>query len=276
MPRTNPRKQKTPVKHGWMTKRNDVRIVRGRRPSRPALGSSRPVIFTRNLSSNAFFPDKFATVVCTSMQGFIGTANATLSLGNYMSVNVNSIFQPFNTAYPMTGNIALNPSFHATLNQGFFINDSPIGYTLLASLYNNYRVMNYELEITTQPQATNDVVRACMIPLGADQIPSVALANINLNVLESQPYTIATTCVANSPSTSNTLTIKGDVWRDLGLSYAQYYAGTNPVTGPPSSALSDYVGYYLQAMSSNNAQPVAVTAKLRQYIIFSDLKGAVI
>lgn len=250
--------------------------------TRPPRGTSYPLVFTRNLSGNSFFPDKFGTVVVTTLHGYWAAGAMTAAAGNYFTLLANGIFSPFGagTYFFTTGTGTATFASNGTLIQGESINVSPMGYTsLFSSLYNYYRVYKYKIEISIVPQSAADGIRLVVVPLGAEEIPSPAAGSVNLRVLEQQPCARAKNCFSgvtvgsSAVGGSNTIIIEGYCNNDLGLTYAQYK--DLPMTGignNPTTSIQDWIGFYAQQLNgSNNASPVTCEIKLSQYVEFSDI-----
>jgi len=269
MPRTNSRKQKTPVKNAWANKSRKLKVIR------PAYGNTVAVRATRSIFSNQVFPNKYRFDSCLTMQGYIPVASVNSGYGNYMSVNVNSYLNPFATTYRFTNAanvpVGFTAAFRGTLQTGFTIGQNPYGYSVIAQIWEYYKVYKYEIEVCVQPEATADVCRLVVLPLGQEEIPSVSTTN--LNVLECQEYAQAKTCAANSSSSGNTIKFVGYPNRDLGLTYTQYSIGQNPLSGAPGTSTSDYVGILVNELFSTNSQALIVSIKLRQYVECTGLLG---
>jgi hypothetical protein len=136
--------------------------------------------------------------------------------------------------------------------------------------------MAYKVVVTVNPAQAADTCRLVVLPMGGEEIPSTSAGSVNLRVLEEQPYALATTCssgVASGPTISNTLTLSGCPYKDLGLTRQQYYdAPPTSVASQPAASIEDFVGIYLQQLNgTGNGQALSVQIKLEQICQFSDL-----
>lgn len=257
-------------------KGREKRVVGG--VKRGSRGNSKPVKLYNTINSNVVFPDRLEVNLTTTMCGYIPASLSTAAAGNYMSIMLNSIVGPFNTpTFPMTlGTTTYSYGFHASLVQGYLITANPLGFTPLQSLYTNYRVIAYRLEVTVSPANSSDTCRLVVLPLGAEEIPSTSAANVDLRVIEEQPYALSCTCatnVASGPGFNNTLVLSGAPYKDLGLTREQYLsAGYQTSLGSlPAANITDYAGIFLQQLNgTNNASPLVITCRLTQIVILED------
>lgn len=263
-----PKKNKS---YAQKTKKNGVR-------PRQRESGSRTVVMSRSMSMHPAFPDRVETTVCTCMDAYYPIGRLTAAAGNYFTILANSVSAPFasSTFVMTTGTASYTFGNNSLLIQGFVIGNSPMGLTEYQVLYNFYKVKRYRIEICVVPASQSDSLRLVAIPLGADEIPSAAAANVNLRVLEAQPKAKAMTIsssVASGPGPDNTLILANTCWQDVGKTQAEYM-GTDDVrviTATPVGQ-QDFVGVFLQELNgTNNTSVVSIQVKLVQEVIFYDL-----
>lgn len=246
---------------------------------KPARGSTRPLVISRNLRTNAWLPERMETVLTQSVDMYWGIGAMTAAAGNFFNLMV-SCQTPFTgTTYGM-GTIP-GPTFAANMSpvQGSTLLASPMGWVSLSGLYTNYRVKRYRLEITVMPQSASDSTRLVVFPIGGEQIPSAAAASVNLRVLEAQPYARAKTCTSGTVASdggSNTIVYYGDVAKDLGKSHQDYMGLPDVAIGTTTAAipasLQDFIGVFAQQLNgANNVGVVTCQVKLSQDIEFYEL-----
>jgi hypothetical protein len=222
-------------------------------------------------SAKAVFPERYVTTFTNSINAYFPIGYMTASAGNYFSVLVNSANSPYNSAtYVMTA--APGPTFsaRATLVQGAVLSQQAMGYSQMAALYTNYRVISYSLKVTVMPQNVGDVTEVVVVPLGFEEIPSSSAAAVNLRVMASQPRSITRVCETSVPAASNTLTLRQTCWDLVGQRKSQWmdYPPT-PVTSYPANQA--YVGVFLQQLNgANNVAAVTMSLQLQQTIEFTD------
>lgn len=190
-----------------------------------------------------------------------------------------------NSRTPLTGNtytITAPPTGPSPYNcganaiQGTAIGNTPIGWTSYSTLYQNYRVKKYRIELTFIPQNVSDSVRLISFPLGQEAIPSTAAGNVNTRVFEAQPGAKAITCAvstAASPGLSNTMIIYGDCAKDLGKTLADYMGlADTPSSSAPVAGTTDTVGFFLQQLhATNNVASCSMQLKITQNVVWYDL-----
>lgn len=237
--------------------------------------TSKPVVFSRNISSKAFFPEKLVTVLQTSASFYYVAGRMTAAAGNYYTLNMtslNGVMQvPTYSITSGTGGFAFGNN--ATYVQGSAYNDRPIGYTSFGSIYGNYRVTKYKVTIMLQPAASGDTSVLSVVPLGGEEIPSGVAGNVDVRVMESQPYSKTKVVTFTAASSAQTIVLTGYPWRDLGLTRQQYmdYPPTL-IASTPASAICDYVGVFAQQLNgANNGSTVVSNITVSQEIEFSGL-----
>lgn len=257
----------------------DIKVVGGAK--RGNRGNNQAVRLSRSLDSHVVFPDQIETTLTTTMDFYWPAGRMTAAAGNYFDVWVNNIIAPFNNSYPATLAPGVAYASNAVLVQGYSIANNPIGLTALQGIYTNYRVFQYKLEITVTPTTNTDSCRLVCIPLGSEEIPSAAAANVDLRVMEAQPYSLSKTCGSGmiaGPGVNNTLVISGAPYKDLGIT-REVYAGSGyqtPVTTSPALTIASFVGVFLQQLNgANNTQAVLCQCKLTQVVRFEELDAPI-
>lgn len=204
----------------------------------------------------------------------------TAAAGNYFSIMVNSVINPFYTTQNLTNTTATySYSNYGTLVQGTSSTQSPIGYSSIAQLYTNYRVVKYRLEITANAATAADIFRVVASALGQEEQPSTAAGSMNLRVLEGQPFSKAMTVssAAGMTNGTNTIVLEGYPYQDMGKTKADYMGeASTPVGSFPDASIRDYVGVFSQPLTgTNNAGICSMQLKLIQDVVFYDLVNQV-
>lgn len=120
------------------------RLKRPVKKSKPA-SSARQLTLARPMRSHMIVKNKQIITVATS---FVGYNNSTTSPA--FSIYANSLYQPFNTASPITTTGLI------TGTSGSAITQNPIGYSSFANLYNYYRVVKSKITVYLMPQASKN------------------------------------------------------------------------------------------------------------------------
>jgi len=199
----------------------------------------------------------------------------TAAAGNYANIMVNSLTPWTNVTYPVTDFPAPTYAFAALPIQGASGVQTPIGFQYYGANYTNYRVVRYNLEVTATSQNTGDTFRIVVFPLGEEEIPSAAAANVNLKVLESQPYAKAKNITSGvAPPGGAVIQLKGTPFNDLGKSYSQYMGEPDTLMSTfPAAGVRDFVGVFCQQLNgANNTSVCTIQFKLMQEIMFYDAK----
>lgn len=236
------------------------------------LGSKRKVDVGTLVSGwrQTIMPERFITTLESSLQYYIPAASLDAVNGNYQSIRINSVVQPFNTTYS-AGSVSPVYSMNGTYVQGYNIGTGPIGYGFMASAYTKYKVLGYKAKISIMTSTNSDLLEAAVLPLGQNEIPSTASGNVNMSVFKGQPKVVSKLCHNGGPN--NVLWIKGSVHELLGMRKAQWMDidGTSP---PNIPSVSGYIGFYMQSLNgSTNNQPVAVSITVWQIVEFTDLNN---
>lgn len=224
-------------------------------------------------SAKAPFPERYTTTLVNSINGYFPVGTLTAAAGNYMSILVNAVSTPFNSAtYQMTSAPGVAYAFHASLVQGSSIGNLPMGYSALAALYVNYKVLSYSLKVTFMPQNVADTTEMVVLPVGLEEIPFSAAASVNLRVMASQPRSVTRVCEVSVPGESNTVRLSQKMHHLVGQRAQQYLdlpptaIGSNPSAGSQAN-----VGIFLQQVNgANNATVATIAIELIQVVEFTD------
>lgn len=190
--------------------------------------------------------------------------------GNYMSVAVNTIYVPFNTAYVV--NSAVNTySMHGSYVQGSSGTQAPLGITMFAPLYTLYKVMRYRLTAIMGVASAADQYQAVMFPIGAlEQIPSTAAAYVNLSTFLGQPGAMNTVVTNGAQQPKMVLAQETHVL--LGKRKQQWLdIDSVPLASAPATNDIGYVGLFFQPLNgTTNTNPTTCSLILEQEVEFSD------
>lgn len=206
------------------------------------------------------------------MMAYIATPDMSAGAGNYMDFCPNTLVQPFNQTY-IINTSANSYSFHGNYTQGYQASTPACGLATLGSLYEQYKVHKYTVEVVVQPQTGSDTVAACLMPLGTSQIPNSIAGNVNMAVFSGQPGAMTKVCSNGVSSRYNRLVLSRNVYEDLGYTKSQYEdeASTDINTDPVANN-KVYCGLFLQMLDgATNTDRIVITWKLVQYVTFSNL-----
>lgn len=233
--------------------------------------NSRPLVVSRNLKTNRYFPESLVTTVSLTMPWYIPAGNSTLAHGSYTNVMVNSIAAPFNQSYPIGAGGTYG--WNGITFQGSAVTDNFVGIEQIKPLYNNCIIESYVLECSFQPTSVADPFRVVVVPLGQEQIPSAGAGYVGLKTFESQPGAKAKTIMTGTSVDSNTITIRGKCSQDLGQTWGQYNSQFSSLTAAPSSTVfRDYAGIFLQMMNGQaNITALSGSFRLSVVVRFTDL-----
>lgn len=215
-------------------------------------------------------PERFITTLESSQEFYLTANNLDILSGNYQSIRVNSIVQPFNTTYA-ANSVAPTYSMNGTFVQGYGIATPPIGYAFFTSTYKKYKVLGYKIKVSVMTGTNTDLVEAVLLPVGQDEIPNSSAANVNCSVLRGQPKAKSRLCHNGGPN--NILSLKGSVYELLGMRKSQWM-DTDGTTPPNIPNVPGYVGFYLQTLNGlTNAATLVVSIQLYQIVEFTDLNN---
>jgi len=224
------------------------------------------------LTGQTILPDRYTAWLENSIHFYVTAGQSSNSYGSYMSVQVGTIYQPFNTTYTATAGTNLY-DMRGNLVQGSSNLENPIGYSTFATLYEKYKVLKYKIRVNARPSATGDAIQMVLFPLGNDQIPSASTGNVNLALMEGQPMAKSKQLNAHSSAFENSLELSQAMEDCLGKRKSQWSSldGTN-MGGFPSTDIQAYVGLYLQQINgAANTGPICVSVRLWQQVEFTDL-----
>lgn len=241
---------------------------------RPKYGSTRAIVLSRNPRSNMYFPERIVNTMTNTYDAYFPAGTMTAAAGNYFDLIVNAMSPFTGVSYPLTLVPGATYAAHANLVQGCILAQTPIGYTELAGIYTNYRVIKYILEITVVPTNASDTTRVVVMPLGQEEIPGAGAASVNLKVFESQPYALAKTFASGvTPPGGNSIQLIGYPNRDLGRTMSEYMSLAPTASGSgPAPGTADVVGVFLQQLNgANNSGVVTMQIKLMQEVEWYEL-----
>lgn len=217
-------------------------------------------------------PERFTTTVVASQQFYLPAAALDVTNGNYCDFRVNSLISPFNTTYTPTSVAALF-AMNGQYVQGFTSNTNAIGTTVLQSIYDKYKVLGFKLKVSIMTSTNTDLLEACLVPLGEDEIPSTSV--VNMSVFKGQPKSVSRLVHNGGPN--EVLHLKGSVHELLGMRKQQWLdiAGTDMVGG--TLANPGFVGMYLQSLNgATNNGPIVIDVSLVQIVELTDIKNSVL
>jgi len=218
-----------------------------------------------------FLPQRRIVTISTQWTGYIAIGSLTVA-GNFASILPNSLFQPFN---PTTGNTFANVAgavpFSGTSSGGAVTTANPVGYTYLSTNYQTYKVLEYEVELTVNPQNSGDTAAMSMAPLGDQEQPTTG--NWNYFRMSAQRFARSGRATNGANTRLNTLIYKGPFHRDIGLGKRQWEDfPMTPIGAQPSgNDTIAYFGIFLSTLDGAvNAAPVVVDCVLRQRVLVAD------
>lgn len=221
---------------------------------------------------NRILPQKYSTVLESTLNGYIAAGSMSVANGNYFDVLVNSLAYPWNTTYYASRSATYSPS-NISLVQGYAITNGFIGATTLLGLYTKYRVNKYKLDITVIPQNTGDSTILCAWPMGNSENFNAGATAPTCKICEGQPRAKTRLCVANSVQDENRVVIYGKAHEDLGISRLSYEADAITLTtNVTTTNYQDFVGVFLQiADGATNTGIMVINMKLTVQVDFMDL-----
>ncbi len=219
-------------------------------------------------------PMRKTVVVSTQWTGYLAAGTQSTGSGaNFASILPNSLVQPF---LPPTGNnFAATVSafaFKGTSSGGSTTMVNPVGYDYLSTNWETYKVTDYEVEFTVNPQLSGDSVCMAMAPLGDQEQPANGAAWTYYS-MSAQRYARTGRATNGANTRLNTLLYRGPVHRDLGLTRRQWLdmPQTDMANQPSGNNTIMYFGIFLSSLdNSTNVSPIVVDVVLRQRVIVSD------
>lgn len=266
-----PRVKSTPKRISDKAAGTIARAIQKRAQASEARRKTAPtkVLKMGNIGNKLAFPERYVCWLETSLQGHV-TLDATN--GNFTTVNVTSIADPFNTTYSFTA--AANVyDWAGVLAQGNSISNDPIGVGTINQIYKNYKVMRYVIEMTVHPQISTDSALLIGYPSGDEQIPSSVAGNVNSFVMCGQSGNKQKWVSNASDITKNKVVIRGSCWDLLGQRQDQWKDQPSTAIGTTTAfPLAGYVSFFCQIAGTAAGQAVtACQIKLKQEVEFTDI-----
>jgi hypothetical protein len=222
-------------------------------------------------SGQEILPSIYHAIVQSQWSGYIAAGNLT-SAGNFGNFIANSLLTPYGTGtYPFTQTTGTTP-FLGVSTGGAATTANPIGYNFLSSNYNEYKVLDYEAELTVVPQNSGDTVAMALFPTGDQQVPTTG-AWTYLRA-SAQPNARSGLAINGANNRLNTVKIRGTINRDVGYTRQQWLDINSTGVGSQPGGSGDpvdYLGVYLSTLDGGtNASPVSVIVKMKQRVRMSD------
>jgi hypothetical protein len=243
-------------------------------PANRRNASSRTLPLYRSLQTTgqSILPQRKTVIVSTQWTGYLAPGTQSTS-ANFASILPNSLVQPF---LPASGNnFAATVSafaFKGTSSGGSATASNPVGYTYLSSYWQTYKVVDYEVILTVNPQLSGDAVAFAMAPLGDQEQPASG-ANWTYFTFCAQRYCQSGRATNGANTRLNSLRYSGPFHRDLGLTKQQWldFPKTAVTAQPSGNNTVAYFGIFLCSIDgSTNVSPIVVDVLLRQRVIMSD------
>jgi hypothetical protein len=216
-------------------------------------------------------PQRKIVIVESQWTGYVA-AGSMSTTANFASILPNSLVQPF---LPSTGNTfaaaGAAPAFNGTSSGGSNTSINPIGYNYLSGNWQTYKVLEYECELTVNPQNSGDTTAMSIAPLGDQEQPSTGTWTYFRMAAQRFAKTGRATNGANTRL--NTLKYSGPFHRDIGLTKRQWldFPQTPMGSQPSGNDTVAYFGVFLCTLDgATNAAPVVVDFTLRQVVVVSD------
>lgn len=216
---------------------------------------------------NNIIPQRKVVIVSTQWTGYLIAGNLSAA-GNFASILPNSLYQPFN---PATGNTVTAATFGGTSSGGASVTSTPIGYTYLSTNWQTYKVLDYEVELTINPQNSGDTCAMAIAPLGDQEQPTTG--TWNFYKMSAQRYALSGRATNGANTRLNSLKYSGPFHRDIGLTKRQWldFPQTPMGTFPTGNDSVAYFGIFLSTLDgATNANPLVVDIVLRQRVVVSD------
>jgi len=190
-------------------------------------------------------------------------------LDNAASINVSSFPQPLNNvSYTFTNTATGSTPFGGVATLGTNIGNNPIGYSFASANYAGYRVLSYDLHVTSIPQGSGDTLATALVPTGSQELPASGF----WNYYKIGGQNVARTGVAQSGANSslNILRVKSNPYAPLGFTRQQWLAIPQTAIGS-SPSVNSYVVFFAGTLDgSSNASACVFMVRLRQRIRLSD------
>jgi len=207
---------------------------------------------------------------CDLQMSYTGGIPIGSALTNIFSTNVAALFRPFSSSvsYQIT-NTATGPTpFSLTSTLGSSTANSPLGYGFSSSNYQLYKVLSYDMSVTTYPQAAGDSCATFMFPSGGQEVP--ISGSWSVFIAQGQNSVVTGRSIYGANAKGNTLRIRGTPYYGLGYTKQQWLdQPSTPMNTAP--AIPSYVVYGLGVMDgAANAGIIVVDVVLRFRVRLSD------
>lgn len=206
---------------------------------------------------------------CDLQMTYTGGIPIGAALTNIFSVNVASLFRPFNyVSYQITNTVSGPTPFSLSNTLGSAVTNSPIGYGFASSNYQNYKVLEYDYSVTTYPQAAGDSCATFMFPSGAQETPISGSWTVQL--AQGQNLCKTSRSIYGANAKMNTIRMRGTPYQGLGFTREQWLAQA-PTAMNSSPNIPSYVVYGLGVLDgAANAGIIVVDVVLRFRVRLSD------
>jgi hypothetical protein len=210
----------------------------------------------------------------TVINGYVGSG--TTNGVRFMTVNANSLASPFNTgqAFNTAGVV---PAFNATMMSGDLITQNPSCYTVLASLYQTYRILNSRIKVICQPQNVADPIMLTVLPFA--QTTTLSFTALDMSQLQQQPYAKFRNCGVNNVIANNIVEMRHKSHDVLGLTKRQYLDNSDIGASIGIGPATDYAWSYLVAWETINNSSLSgqlnFTIELECGVLFSNPQNMV-
>jgi len=192
------------------------------------------------------------------------------ALTNIFSVNIAALFRPFATgvSYQITNTVTGPTPFSLTSTLGSSTSNSPLGYGFASSNYQNFKVLEADMSVTTYPQAAGDSCATFLFPSGAQETPISGSWTAYLAASQNGVKTGRAIYGANSKL--NTVRIRTTPYFGLGFT-RQQWLDQPPTAMNGTPAIPSYIIYGLGVMDgAANAGIIVVDVVLRLRVRLSD------
>jgi hypothetical protein len=213
-----------------------------------------------NIRDHTIIADRFLTKLSSSY-----TAEIVATTGNAQAqfeVYGNSVFEPFNVP-----GILISTALQSTL--GSVATQPPIGYTALATLYNQYIVRGSRIKITVQPSSLIDNFHVIVFPV----LTQFSSGTANPHETQNQRYSRFKLCTASNNVKENTIIHYMNSSEVLGYTKQQYEdQPPTLISNAPNSNLDWFWQIAInQAQGATNPNSgVYVNVEIDMYCEFKD------
>jgi len=223
------------------------------------------------MTSHAVFPERYVTTLSSVLNCYWAPARLTAAAGNYFSLPISNVVTPFNGPLGITLAPGATYASNASLVQGCSVTQNYMGYSSIATLYTNYKVMSYRVKLTAIPQNVQDTLELVILPVGFEEIPSTSAGSVNTRVLAAQPFCKTNVCEATVAAKYNSVTLVGNCWNMAGQR-KEMYIDQPPTAVGAGPAAPLFVGVFLQQVNgTNNVATVTMAIEIEVLVEFTDL-----